>query len=292
MSQPMLLKSALSRVSNLSRSRLIGPGLSRSLSEAGTHRPTALSASFTTQDVSHGPPKLLVFGGRGFVGSNVCKEAVGMGLTVLGISRGGTPPLIHEPWVGAVEWARGNALEPQTFVRHLEGADAVVSCIGGFGTTEEMLKVNGAANVSLIEAAKAAGVKRFVFISAHIPNIPGIDSVLGGYIRGKQGTEEALLTHFPTSGVALRPGVIYGDRMVSSTLTLPLGMAFKPLEMLIERMGIDQAKQFAGIPLVGAAFVPPVSVETVARVAVRAATDPSVPGGLIDVWELAGKDKQ
>lgn len=35
-------------------------------------------------------------------------------------------------------------------------------------------QVNGAANVSVIEAAKAAGVERFVFISAYIPNIPGI----------------------------------------------------------------------------------------------------------------------
>ncbi|EFJ48658.1 hypothetical protein VOLCADRAFT_60325, partial [Volvox carteri f. nagariensis] len=234
--------------------------------------------------------KLLVFGGRGFVGSNVCKEAVGTGLSVLGVSRSGTPPLVREPWVDAVEWVRGNALEPQTFARHLEGADAVVSCIGGFGTNEEMLKVNGAANVSLIEAARAAGVKRFVFISAHIPNIPLIDAVLGGYIRGKQAAEESLRIQFPSTGVVLRPGVIYGDRVVSSNLTVPLGLAFRPLEMMIERLGVKQAKQLSGVPLVGAAFVPPVNVETVARVAVRAATDPSVPPGVIDVWELAGKE--
>ncbi|GLC58770.1 hypothetical protein PLESTB_001399400 [Pleodorina starrii] len=208
-----------------------------------------------------------------------------------GCPAAGTPPLLREPWVGSVEWVRGNALEPRTFVRHLEGADAVVSCIGGFGTTEEMLRVNGAANVSLIEAARAAGVKRFVFISAHIPNIPGIDAVLGGYIRGKQAAEEALRAHFPSGGVALRPGVIYGDRVVSSSLTLPLGLALRPLELALQRLGIDKARQMAGVPLVGAAFVPPVSVETVARAAVRAATDPGVPAGVIDVWELVDMDK-
>ncbi|GLC37033.1 hypothetical protein PLESTF_000726200 [Pleodorina starrii] len=292
----MMFYSGLSRAMLLSQARLARPRLTHVTICASSHSSSASFSSFAAQDAAVGggqvvPPKLLVFGGRGFVGSNVCKEAVATGLAVLGVSRGGTPPLLREPWVGSVEWVRGNALEPRTFVRHLEGADAVVSCIGGFGTTEEMLRVNGAANVSLIEAARAAGVKRFVFISAHIPNIPGIDAVLGGYIRGKQAAEEALRAHFPSGGVALRPGVIYGDRVVSSSLTLPLGLALRPLELALQRLGIDKARQMAGVPLVGAAFVPPVSVETVARAAVRAATDPGVPAGVIDVWELVDMDK-
>ncbi|KXZ43484.1 hypothetical protein GPECTOR_89g504 [Gonium pectorale] len=245
----------------------------------------------SSQSAAAEPPKLVVFGGRGFVGSHVCAEAVNSGLNVVGVSRGGTPPLSRDSWVGSVTWARGNALEPQSFSRHLEGADAVVSCIGAFGTQAEMLKLNGAANVSLIEAAKAAGVKRFVYVSAHIPNIPGIDVLLGGYIRGKQAAEEALRAHFPATGVALRPGAIYGDRVVSTNLTLPLGYAFRPIEALLQRMGPQAARSAAEIPLVGAAFVPPVSVEVVARVAVRAAMDPAVPGGVIDVWQLAAEAK-
>lgn len=41
-------------------------------------------------------------------------------------------------------------------------------------------QLNGTANVTAIEAAAKAGVPRFVFISAHIPNIPGIGEALGG----------------------------------------------------------------------------------------------------------------
>jgi glutamate dehydrogenase/leucine dehydrogenase len=36
-----------------------------------------------------GPPKLVVFGGRGFVGSAVCKEALSTGLHVVAISPSG-----------------------------------------------------------------------------------------------------------------------------------------------------------------------------------------------------------
>ena len=46
------------------------------------------------------------------------------------------------------------------------------------------------------------------------------------------------------------------------------------------------AKSLAGIPLMGAGFVPPVSVKAVAKAAVAAATDPSVPAGIMDVWTI------
>ncbi|KAG2444070.1 hypothetical protein HYH02_009013 [Chlamydomonas schloesseri] len=247
-----------------------------SSSAAGSAQPTESAA----------PPKIVVFGGRGFVGSNVCQQAQNAGYSVLGLSRAGTPPLATGRWVDGVAWARGNALEPQSYLHHLEGADAVISCVGGFGSSEEQLRVNGAANVALIETARAVGVPRFVFVSAHIPNVPGIEALIGGYIRGKAAAEEALRTHYPGSGVALRPGVIYGDRAISTNVTLHLGLLFKPLELLLQKMGPEAAAKMAAVPLVGAAFVPPLPVETVARAAVRAAVDPRVAAGVIDVWDL------
>jgi hypothetical protein len=46
-----------------------------------------------------------------------------------------------------------------------------------------MQQINGAANATAIAAAKAAGVPRFVYVSAHMPNVPGIDLLLSGYIQ-------------------------------------------------------------------------------------------------------------
>lgn len=50
-------------------------------------------------------PKLVVFGGNGFVGSKVCEEALRTGLGVVSINRSG-PPKLSAPWIKDVEWVR------------------------------------------------------------------------------------------------------------------------------------------------------------------------------------------
>lgn len=197
----------------------------------------------------------------------------------------GTPPVHREPWTQEVEWVRGNALEPRTYHDHLQGAYAAISCVGGFGSQAEMLRVNGTANAAAIATAKAAGVERFVYISAHVPNVPGLDYALSGYIQGKKQAEEELLRSYPQGGVVLRPWVIYGDRAVSNIVTLPLGMLFGPVEYALKH--IPQAKQLSQLPVIGATFMPPVAVEQVAKVAVAAATDPTFPNGVVDDWQIA-----
>lgn len=228
-------------------------------------------------------PRVVVLGGRGYVGSAICKELAASGLHVIAISRSGTAPMTSESWVKDVEWVRGNALERQTYASTLQGTTAVISCVGGFGSQAEMRKTCGTANVEAISAASAAGVPRFVFISATIPDLPGLSSLLGGYIQGKQEAEEALNKSFPTSGVALRPGFIYGDRVISSSLTLPLGWVGKPLESILSSAPMNK---LGSLPYVGGLFVPPVSVSTVARAAVAAATDASSPSGVWSVEEI------
>jgi hypothetical protein len=87
--------------------------------------------------------------------------------------------------------------------------------------------------------------------------------------------------------VALRPWVIYGNRRISTALSLPLGALFGPVDALLQRLGPAQGRQLAALPVIGAGFVPPVPVEQVAKVAVVAATDSSVPGGVIDDWAIS-----
>jgi hypothetical protein len=53
-------------------------------------------------------------------------------------------------------------------------------------------------------------------------------------LQGKRQAEEELLRSYPDSGVVLRPWVIYGDRAISSHISLPLGMLFGPLEYALK----------------------------------------------------------
>jgi hypothetical protein len=105
--------------------------------------------------------------------------------------------------------------------------------------------------------------------------------------QGKAQAEAELFRSYPETGVALRPWLIYGDRRVSTALTLPLGALFGPVETLLKKLPPAQARALAALPVIGAGFVPPVSVAQVARVAVAAATDASVPGGVIDDWAIS-----
>lgn len=225
------------------------------------------------------PPseKLLVLGGNGFVGSHICREALNRGLAVASLSRSGGSSL-HDSWAKNVTWHKGNLLSSDSWKEALDGVTSVISCIGGFGSNSYMYKINGTANINAIRAAGDKGVKRFVYISA--ADFGLANYLLKGYYEGKRAAETELLTKFPYGGVILRPGFIHGTRTVGS-MKLPLGVIGSPLEMVLQH-----AKPLNQLPLVGPLFTPPVNVTAVAKVAVRAATDPVFPPGIVDVYGI------
>lgn len=252
-------------------------GATTSAGEAGTQ-----DAGATAGGGSSGPPKLVIFGGNGFVGSRVTEAAVKTGLTVVSISRRGQPPRgVNAPWTSQVEWARGDVFDPSSWRSQLQGATGVISTLGGFGSNEWMYKICGESNMQLMEAAKEAGVDRFAFVSVHDYSLP--EFVGKGYFTGKRAAEARLAQLFPSSGVALRPGFIHGTRNVAG-LPVPLQAVGLPLEKVLSLL---PTQSLAGVPLVGLAAVPPVSVAAVGRAAVAAATDPAVTPGVMDVWTIA-----
>ncbi|KAH0855579.1 hypothetical protein HID58_045210 [Brassica napus] len=235
----------------------------------------------------HVPPppteKLLVLGGNGFVGSHVCKEALDRGLSVSSLSRSGKSSL-QESWASRVTWHQGNLLSSDSLKDALDGVTSVISCVGGFGSNSYMYKINGTANINAIRAASEKGVKRFVYISA--ADFGLANYLLSGYYEGKRAAETELLTRFAYGGIVLRPGFIYGTRSVGS-MKIPLGVFGSPMEMVLQ-----QAKPLNQLPLVGPLFTPPVNVESVAKVAVRAATDPVFPPGIVDVHGIQRYSQQ
>ncbi|KAK1273937.1 hypothetical protein QJS04_geneDACA016437 [Acorus gramineus] len=231
------------------------------------------------------PPseKLLVLGGNGFVGSHICKEALEHGVTVASLSRSGRTN-VHGSWADSVEWHQGNLLVPESLKDVLNGVTSVISCVGGFGSNSHMYKINGTANISAIRAAAEQGVKRFVYISA--TDFGLVNYLLQGYYGGKRAAEAELLAKFPYGGVILRPGFIHGTRQVGS-MKVPLGVVGSPLEMILQH-----ARPLNRIPLIGSLFTPPVNVTSVAKVAVRAATDIVFPPGIVDVYGILRYSQQ
>ena len=90
-----------------------------------------LSLSSTTTLALTPPQKVVVFGGTGYVGSQVCERLVNKGYQVTGVSRRGVNP---RPGKSAaldqVNWVCGDATDPAAVNKLVAQNDAVVHAVG------------------------------------------------------------------------------------------------------------------------------------------------------------------
>lgn len=153
---------------------------------------------------------LLVTGGNGFIGREVCRRAVAGGDDVTSVGRRGRPdPEYRGPWAAEVTWVAADVFEPHRWRRHLEGVDAVVHCVGiarerpNQGATFE--RVNGDAAILVALEAERAGADRFVFLSSSVS--PPL--VREEYVKSKRRAEAAV-ADLDVETAVVRPGPVYG----------------------------------------------------------------------------------
>ncbi|XP_059656890.1 uncharacterized protein At1g32220, chloroplastic isoform X2 [Cornus florida] len=212
--------------------------------------------------------RVVVLGGSGFVGSAICKAAASKGIEVISLSRSGRPSY-SSPWVDQVTWMTGDVFYAN-WDEVLVGATAVVSTLGGFGSEEQMQRINGEANVVAVGAAKDFGVPKFILISVHDYNLPSF-VLSSGYFTGKRKAESEVLSKYPNSGAVLRPGFIYGKRRVDG-FEIPLDLIGEPLEKIL-RATENLTKPLSSLPASDLILAPPVSVDDVAFAAINAVVD-------------------
>ena len=167
-----------------------------------------------------------VFGGSGFVGSQIVRALARRGLRVrVAVRRPGRAyrlPMLGD--VGQIEVVQANVRDAPSVDRALIDADACVNAVGVLfehgAQTFEAVHVDAAAG--LARAASARGIARFVQISAI-----GADSAgAAAYARTKAGGEAAVRQLVPAA-VVLRPSVVFGvadaffNRFASMAVTSP-----------------------------------------------------------------------
>lgn len=144
-----------------------------------------------------------VTGGTGFVGQAVIERACREGLALKALARREQTPC------EGVEWVSGDLADRDALARLVEGAEAVLHIAGVVNTPDPMgfHLGNVTGTEALFEAAKAAGVRRFVFVSSLAAREPG----LSAYGQSKRHAEEVV----QASGLdwtIVRPPAIYGPR--------------------------------------------------------------------------------
>jgi len=153
---------------------------------------------------------LLVTGGNGFIGRQVCRRAVEAGHEVTSVARSGPPGPEHRgPWAADVSWVGADVFAPHEYREYLAGVDSVVHSIGIIAEDPEagvtFERVNGDAGILVALEAERAGVDRFVYVSSSTTP----PTVRRAYIEAKRRAEAAV-EGLDMETVVLRPGPVYG----------------------------------------------------------------------------------
>ncbi len=151
-----------------------------------------------------------IFGGSGFVGRYIAQRLAARGWRVRVAVRLPNEAMFVKPYgaVGQVEPVFANIRDDASVRAAMDGADAVVNCVGTFDVGGrnncEELHVEGAGRIARI--ASEMGVERMAHISA-LGADSDSDSV---YQKTKAAGESAVLGHMPNAMI-LRPSVIFGS---------------------------------------------------------------------------------
>ncbi len=209
-----------------------------------------------------------IYGGSGFVGRYIARRMANEGWRVRVAVRRPNEAMFVKTYgvTGQVEPILCNIRDDASVALAMQGADAVVNCVGVLNEMGKndfaSVQADGAERIARLAAE--AGVERMVHVSAI-----GADAESDSdYARSKALGEAGVLEHMPKA-VILRPSVIFG-----------------PEDEFFNRFA-GMARMGPFLPLVGAETkFQPVYVDDVAKASVQGVLGQAEPG----VYELGGPE--
>jgi uncharacterized protein YbjT (DUF2867 family) len=149
---------------------------------------------------------VLVTGAAGFVGRHAVRALVERGVSVRALVRSVSGATLLDD--AECELARGDVTDPASLAEAIAGADAVVHLVAIIhGRPAEFERVIEGGTRNVVEAARAAGVRRFVQMSALGTSAATKDSV--PYYRAKWNAQQ-VVRESGLSHAILRPSFVFG----------------------------------------------------------------------------------
>lgn len=229
----------------------------------------------------HQDHNVVIYGGNGFIGSNIAQEFAKQGYAVTCVSRTGKMPIhlqrkrTENNWANNVNWLKGDASKPD--ITLLKKASIVITTIGSppiptlsKAGYDAQYYANGEVNIQLLnECAQEQTIKHLIIIGAQIPAILNRPSF--AYAKGKQAVvtcATALTQSSDTKVTILQPSMVYGLRHTKRGFPIPLGL-FSLISGLLKRF-CSISKLTANNTLTQLA---PVPVEKIATLCVESVND-------------------
>jgi uncharacterized protein YbjT (DUF2867 family) len=208
--------------------------------------------------------RIFLTGATGFIGDHILRALVERGHSVTCLARGPGGLRIDGRAFPGVQVVEGEFTRPDTWLRALADHDVVVNAVGIIreqppDSTFE--RVHEKAPVALFEAAKAAGVKKIVQISA----MGADDGAASRYHLSKRAADRKL-AEIGVPYVILRPSFVYG--VGDHSMSFFASLAALPV---------------TPIPGDGAYLVQPIAVEDLVRAVVMAIERPDLRDVAFDV---------
>jgi uncharacterized protein YbjT (DUF2867 family) len=159
---------------------------------------------------------ITVVGGSGFVGRYVVKLLANAGYRIRVIARNPEAALHLKTAgdVGQIALVGGNLSNPDSLFGKIDGSYAVINLVGLLyeGGKQRFSTVHAHGAEKLAQMAANCGAEHFIQVSAL-----GVDKANGShYARTKLLGEKAVMAAFPDATI-LRPSVIFGPKIISST---------------------------------------------------------------------------
>ncbi|WP_330455938.1 SDR family oxidoreductase [Streptomyces sp. NBC_00820] len=214
------------------------------------------------------PLRCLVTGATGYIGGRLVPELLAAGHQVRCLAR--TPRKLRDhPWAGEAEVVEGDVTDADSVADALRDIDVAYYLVHALGTGSDFEETDRRAARIFGEQAKAAGVRRIVYLGGLTPEgVPEED--LSPHLRSRAEVGRILLeSGVPTS--ALRAAVIIGSGSAS----------FEMLRYLTERLPVMLTPTWVRTRL------QPIGVKDVLRILVGCAR---LPEDVNRTFDIGGPD--
>ncbi|WP_326691572.1 SDR family oxidoreductase [Streptomyces sp. NBC_01795] len=222
------------------------------------------SSSGEGGDGSGGGLRCLVTGGTGYIGGRLVPELLDAGHQVRCLAR--SPEKLRDhPWSDRVERVRGDVTDADSLHPAMRDIDVAYYLVHALGSGRGFEKTDREAARTFGEAARAAGVRRIVYLGGLTP--PGVpEERLSPHLRSRAEVGRILLeSGVPTT--VLRAAVIIGSGSAS----------FEMLRYLTERLPVMVAPSWVST------HTQPIAVRDVLRYLVGSARMPQEVSRAFDI---------